>query len=478
MRKIIVGIYPRVSSKEQVDGYSIDEQIEKLKKYCEAMGWCIYRIYTDPGYSGANMNRPGLQALLADARAGKLDKIVVYKLDRLSRSQKDTMYLIEDVFLANGIDFVSMMENFDTSTPFGRAMMGILAVFAQLERENIKERTTMGKEGRAKDGKWHGSKWLPIGYDYDPDLGALVVNDFEAMQIRELCDLFLQNTPLRTIERIFNEKGYRHKYGVWDPKAMRRAMRNRVYLGYIRHLSNYYPGQHEPILDEGLFDRVNALLDERAKAYEDSGVKAGVQTSYLGGLLYCKQCGGKYTKQKGKTENLIYYTCYSRSKKVKKMVKDPNCKNKNWKMEELDALVIDQIRRLALDPGFIDEIRRSSLDPNGEGFKVEIIQSEIEKIDGQISRLMDLYTIGKISIEAIGAKVDDLNETRIRLSAELDRLTKDDDRMTIDETVELAESFDDALNAGDFKEIRFIIEALIDYIELDDEDVFIHWKFA
>ena len=134
-----VALYPRVSSHEQVDGYSIGEQIERLTKYCEAMDWDIFKIYTDPGYSGGSLERPGLQTMLADVRDGLVDKVVVYKLDRLSRSQKDTMMLIEDEFLANGVDFVSMSENFDTSTSFGRAMIGILAVFAQLERENIKE---------------------------------------------------------------------------------------------------------------------------------------------------------------------------------------------------------------------------------------------------------------------------------------------------------------------------------------------------
>lgn len=122
-----VALYPRVSSHEQVEGYSIGEQIDRLTKYCEAMGWEIYKIYTDPGYSGGNTERPGLQEMLKDIKAGKVDKVVVYKLDRLSRSQKDTMMLIEDEFLAYGVDFVSMSENFDTSTPFGRAMIGILA---------------------------------------------------------------------------------------------------------------------------------------------------------------------------------------------------------------------------------------------------------------------------------------------------------------------------------------------------------------
>ena len=149
-----VALYPRVSTQEQAkEGYSIGEQIERLTDYCKAMRWEVYKIYTDPGYSGGNTDRPGLQEMIKDVEAGLIDKVVVYKLDRLSRSQLDTLYLIEKVFLANGTDFVSMSENFDTSTPFGRAMIGILAVFAQLEREQIKERMGMGKEDALDAGK-------------------------------------------------------------------------------------------------------------------------------------------------------------------------------------------------------------------------------------------------------------------------------------------------------------------------------------
>ena len=149
-----VAIYVRVSTTSQVDeGYSIDEQKAKLTSYCDIKDWNIYEIYTDGGFSGSNTERPALEQLIRDAKGKLFDTVLVYKLDRLSRSQKDTLYLIEDVFLENDIEFVSLLENFDTSTPFGKAMIGLLSVFAQLEREQIKERMQLGKLGRAKSGK-------------------------------------------------------------------------------------------------------------------------------------------------------------------------------------------------------------------------------------------------------------------------------------------------------------------------------------
>lgn len=489
MDKIKVALYPRVSSQEQADdGYSIGEQIERLTKYCEAMGWEIYKIYTDPGYTGANIDRPGLQAMLKDVRAGKVDKVVVYKLDRLSRSQKDTMLLIEDEFLAHGVDFVSMSENFDTATPFGRAMIGILAVFAQLERENIKERTMIGKEARAKEGKWGGGSSEPIGYRYNVAKDLLEVDEYEAMQIREAIDLFLKGTPLRTIETMFLEKGYTFhgrsgKLNTWDPKRMRYVFANKTYLGYIKYHDQWYKAEHEPIIDEDTFNKVQALLEQRAEAYKQTGLKPGAQSTYLGGLLRCAHCGAKYSKNTGNSRNgkpaPVYYCCYSRSKKVKKMIKDPNCKNKNWKMHELDNIIFDEIKKLALDPDYIVKIKQDKKDrSNSEPNKIDIIEKEIEKIDEQISRFMDLYGLGVFTIDQVSDKVTPLNEKKNALTHELEKLNAETGKLSEEDAIEIVNSFEDILEGGDFNEIRLVIESLIYYIELDNDDVYIHWKFA
>ena len=174
-------LYVRVSTQEQAqEGYSIGEQKDRLVAYCKAQEWIISDIYVDGGYSGANLNRPGIQRLMTETE--KFDIVLVYKLDRLSRSQRDTLYLIEEIFLPNKVDFVSMQESFDTSSPFGKAMIGLLAVFAQLEREQIKERTKMGKRARAKAGLHHGAGFIPIGYNYQD--GKLIVNPYEAEQVK------------------------------------------------------------------------------------------------------------------------------------------------------------------------------------------------------------------------------------------------------------------------------------------------------
>ena len=479
--RIRVVLYVRVSSKEQVDGYSIGEQIERLEKYADAMEWDIVKTFVDPGYSGGNTDRPGLKEMIKEIEKGGVDKVVVYKLDRLSRSQLDTLYLIEKVFLANNTDFVSMSENFDTSTPFGRAMIGILAVFAQLEREQIKERTMIGKEARAKEGKWGGGSTEPIGYDYNIAKDLLEVNEYEALQVRELFDLFLKGLPLRTIETMFLEKGYSHKHGVWDSKAMRRVLKNKIYLGYIRYHDTYYEAEHTPIISEETFNRAQELLEQRAEQYKEFYRKPGARTTYLGGMLHCKHCGGKYTKTMGgstKYGKIYYYVCYSRSKKVKKMVKDPNCKNKNWRMEVLDEIVLNEIKKLAIDPEYIHTLKEATPVETEAPDKIKIIQDEISSIDEQISRFMDLYGIGKFTIEQVSQKIDPLNDKRSALEKELNKLNSERGAITDERAIEIINSFEEILERGDFDEIRLVIESLIYYIELDNDDVYIHWKFA
>jgi site-specific DNA recombinase len=478
-----VGLYLRVSTQEQAkEGYSIGEQEVRLRDYSKAMRWDIHKVYVDPGYSGADTNRPALQDLISDVENGKINKVIVYKLDRLSRSQLDTLFLIEKVFLANGCDFVSMTENFDTSTPFGRAMIGILAVFAQLEREKITERMIMGKEARAKEGKWNGGR-APIGYEHDKVADKLILNEYEAMQVAELFDLFVSgNHNLRDIERIFLEKGYRHKYGAWDPKSMRRILRSKLYTGKLFYQGKWYQSDHTAFVDEETQNEVVKILDARAEAFKLTGIKPGVQTSFLGGLLYCKHCGGKYTKQRGGTrkDGYIpwYYVCYSRNKKVKKMIKDPNCKNKGWRMQELDNIVFNEIRKLATNPEKMAEIQEKRKDRREEPNRKDIILTEIKKIDAQISRFMDLYGTGAFTIEQVSAKVEPLNEQKQRLLKELKKINSEVGAISIEEAYKYILDFEDVLEEGDFKNIRELIESLIFSVELDNDIVTINWKFA
>lgn len=462
---IKVACYCRVSTVEQTNGYSIPEQQERMTKYCDAMGWSVYNVYTDAGFTGSNLDRNALKSMLADISSHKVDKVLVYKLDRLSRSQKDTLYLIEDCFLANNVDFVSMSENFDTSTPFGKAMIGILSVFAQLEREQIKERMALGKNGRAKEGLYHGGGYIPIGYDYID--GQLIINEYEALQIREMHQLFQEGKSICEIERIMNKKGYTHKHGKWYHKSIKYALTNNLYMGIIKWQGIEHRGSHVPIIDEETFNKTQIeykARNNRPRHYQ--------RTTLLGGLLFCRNCGARYgtNRQRNGDKLYRYYTCYSRSKIQQSMIRDRNCKNKIWKMQELDDIVLNEIKKLASDETAISEIAK-----NNDSEKRNLIEKEIEKIDTQKSRFMDLYGIGNFTIDELNDKIIPLDERKKKLEQELKNTPNG---MSEKETIETLATFEDVIEGGDFERIRLLINALIDKIELDNEDVYIYWRFS
>jgi site-specific DNA recombinase len=254
-----VATYVRVSTLEQANaGYSLEQQSERLLSYCRARDWQIVESYLDPGYSGTTLQRPGLQALLDLVRAGGVDLVLVYKLDRLSRSQQDTLHLIEDVFAANAVGFASLCESFDTSTSFGRAIVGILSAFAQLEREQIRERMALGRLGRIKSGK--SSAWAqpPFGYRYAD--GALQVISEQAETIAQVFNWFLNEMSISGIARRLNEEGHRGKKNSWSYNAVRRVLSNVVYTGRSKYKDHIYDGLHLRIINDDIFEAAQRRL--------------------------------------------------------------------------------------------------------------------------------------------------------------------------------------------------------------------------
>jgi site-specific DNA recombinase len=160
------------------------------------------------------------------------------------------------------------------------------------------------------------------------------------------------------------------------------------------------------------------------------------------------------------------------------MVVDPNCKNKNWKMNELDTIIFDEIRKLATDPEYFHVIQKEKAETSDSPNKIDILKKEIRNIDEQISRFMDLYGIGKFTIDQVSGKVDPLNEQKKGLEKELEALNADLNVMTEAEVQEIVSTFSEVLESGELNAIRLAIETLISYIELDNDDVYIHWKFA
>ncbi|MDD4844677.1 MAG: recombinase family protein [Anaerotignum sp.] len=457
--------YVRVSTDNQLENYSIDEQIDRLAAYCKAKDWGLVKVYTDGGFSGGNTNRPALQQMLEDIKKADVDAVIVYKLDRLSRSQKDTLMLIEDEFLSNDVDFISINENFDTSTPFGRAMIGILSVFAQLEKDQITERFTMGRIGRGKAGYFHGGGNSPHGYDYVD--GELIVNEFEAIQIEEIYDFFISGKSMHAISKILNGK-YDNRN--WTSAAVRNALKNCIYIGKVQFKGTKYEGKHAPIISLEQFNEVQCRLHSKERENAKTiAQKFPFRAGYLlSGFIYCSRCGAKYSANHG------YYKCYSRSKSAEKFIKDPNCKNDNWKIEELDTLVVDAVRELVGNREILQALSLQSKSNTEYIINTKKIKARIEAIDKQLNKLIDLYQIGTLHMEILTSKVKALAQEKNILNKKLNSKHDKTDNLAV--FVNILNSFEFYFESFDLDAKRMLIAALIARIEIDGNDVKIKWR--
>ncbi len=461
-------LYIRVSTLEQAqEGYSVGEQKERLIAYCKAKDWLIADIYVDGGYTGSNLKRPGIQKLMAET--DKFEMVLVYKLDRLSRSQRDTLYLIEEVFRPNDVDFISMQESFDTSTPFGKAMIGLLAVFAQLEREQIKERTWMGRVARAKTGLYHGGGHIPIGYEYSD--GKLVINPYEAEQVKKIYEWYLSGSSLKAITDRLQDEGYTNKYSSYNSwSSVRNILGNETYTGRLHFGDIVVENAHEAIISDEQYKAAQVLRGKKQELYGP----AFQSKHMLTGLMFCGKCGGRYyLRNSGK---YTYYACYSRTKQMKNMIKDPNCMNKIWKAPKLDAIVDSKIRELLQSPKMAAELAASRPKKTPSVSSNANIEKRIRDIDKQISKLMELYQMDDIPAELLGGKINKLYGERTALQ---ETLLPDEEPTAIpfDLVKELIADAAQIWDYADESQKRRILQSLISKIVITEDDVEIEWAF-
>ena len=268
-RRLRCAIYTRKSSEEGLDMEfnSLDAQREACAAYTasqKAEGWVALRdTYDDGGFSGGTLERPALKRLLADIEAGLIDVVVVYKIDRLSRSLMDFARLVE-VFDRNNVTFVSVTQSFNTTTSMGRLTLNILLSFAQFEREVIGERIRDKVAASRKRGMWMGGV-VPIGYDVEDR--KLVVNQTEAALVRRIFERFILLGSVTLLVRELQAERRLTKRGrPFDKGIVYKLINNRVYVGDAVHKGTAYPGEHAPIIERGMFDKVQAILSSNSRA--------------------------------------------------------------------------------------------------------------------------------------------------------------------------------------------------------------------
>lgn len=449
--KRYAALYVRVSTDAQrEEGYSIEAQQELLTAYCKAKEIKPTRLFTDGGFSGANMRRPALEQLIDEAKAGRLSAVLVYKLDRLSRSQKDTLYLIEDVFNPNGVDFISLNENMDTSTPIGRAMLGIMSAFAQLERETIKERTRMGMLERVKNGLWPGGGKPPFGYSYDRESGSLIPND-DAITVQKAYAMLLTGyAPNKIAEAL----------GLKYEKQAAELLRRKTNIGYIVYNGIEYKGRHQPIIDEGTYYTAQKILKDRERS------RAGENSHLLAGLLFCGKCGARMRYAKwGKAGYKLY--CYSQQRSKPYLVHNADCDNARVWAKEVEEAVLSDILSLQI--------------PDNEGagtaFDEEAyLVRQRETLARKLKRLYELYAAdgNKLLLSTIEENKKAYAEAEAAYARYAENKQKSS---TQTEAFALINSLADAWQYMEQREKQLVLRRLIDRIIITDGDVEIYYNF-
>ena len=432
-----VAIYCRVSTVEQAEeGYSIDEQNLKIREYCEREGHEIYNLYEDRGISGKNItNRPGIKQLLHDATNNKFDLVILWKLNRISRTLLHILNIVE-VLDKNNIAFRSLTENFETETPSGKLQLNIMGAIGEFERETIAENVKMGMLARAREGKWNGG--IVLGYDVveipnDGKKGKnsrLEINEREACAVRRIFELYSQGNGYKSVVNRINKEGYKtKKNNEFAVSTVKEILNNPVYIGKIRYnvrqdwskkrrnKINPDPiiseGQHEPIIDMETWNKVQVILKERSKKHN----KIYDSEFPLTGILKCPVCGAGMTisrstsKRKDGTKKVFeYYSCGNWKNKGTSV-----CRSNSIRVEVADKYVINKIMTVINNKSILKKVidninknKSSKLQPTID--ELERITNEISKLNSKKNKNIELFEDGILDKDELSTRVKSIND--------------------------------------------------------------------
>ncbi len=377
------GLYARVSREEQAEGYSIDEQMEAMRRFCKERGWAVAAEYAELGHTGTVKDRPVFSDALDDCEAGRLDILLTHQLDRFYRNlalQLETLGQLGRW----GVGYLSVTEQIDYSTPQGMLFLQMLGAFNEYYVANLSRETKKGKRGRAKAGKSNAST-TAFGYRrndagedvIDPETSKAVVLAFESYATEQYSDI--------EVAGILNRAGHspsgRSKSGRWTREGVRYLLSNAFYIGQVRHGKELFPGQHELLIDQELWDRVQAIREERGRG-KGAGRKPE-RVYLLSRLARCHDCGLGLTSQtsKGKGRKgaqTPYYYCPSKRRSM-----DCSTDGQFAPADEIDAQVTALIRRLRLP----DDWRERLAELAGHREERENVDGKRSYLKGKLRRL-------------------------------------------------------------------------------------------
>jgi site-specific DNA recombinase len=421
-------IYTRKSTEERLEQEfnSLDAQRESGENYIKAQvneGWeCLPDRYDDGGFSGGNMDRPALKRLLADIEAGKVDSVVVYKVDRLSRSLLDFAKMVE-TFDRHQVSFVSVTQLINTSTSMGRLTLNVLLSFAQFEREIISERTRDKIAAARRKGKWSGGMPL-LGYDVAPRGSKLIVNEVEAARVLTIFELYLEQQSLIATIKELDSRGWANKR--WTTRkgherggkqfaktSLHKLLTNVTYTGKIKYKDELHEGEHAAIVSHDVWQRVQLLLGRNGRT--GGAAVRNKFSALLKGILHCVPCGCAMSpthSTKNGTKRYRYYVCTGAQKRGWH-----TCPSKSIPAGEIERFVVEQIKCIGRDPMLLHETI-AQVRSRGQSQVVALeterraLERELARWNGETRKLLHQIVPGEGNTPST-ARLADLQE-RIR----------------------------------------------------------------
>ena len=458
-----VCLYTRISTDEENQPTSLHSQRERLEAFCASQeGWRIVAHQEDRS-TGTKLERPGLQAALELARAGKVDLLLVYRVDRLSRKVRQLAQLAEELDRV-GVTLRSATEPFDTGAAAGRMMLQMLAVFAEFEHATIVDRVTAGIERRAKQGRWATGK-LPFGYRRNDDKDV-IPDGREAPVVRRVFQLYTRDRLGTTsIARLLTDECAPAPARGWQPAVVQWLLENEAYLGRVHWRGESYPGLHDPLVDEPTFQAAQALLRERG---EDLTLRRGNRSDYLlSGVIRCGRCRRAYIgmSAKGNGGTYFYYACSRRQKLGRRA-----CDGERLNRDKLEAAVLDQLARLYRDGDLIaDALHRAYTKQAADRPAIEdqqrTVAEELRRAERALDRYYQAFENGDLEPGQLRTRLAKL-ETRLETLREHEQTLTDqlaDPTDTIDPAAlaAVADQLRDTLATGEPEPTKALLRLLI-----------------